>query len=134
MSEQTAVSAASQKYKRGEHPNSKGNLRPWTTETQPAYPGVHGPLITPRIQYLLTLDADAFAAWRPKTVADGIAWRYVAEALAGGLLSEKGRQEVIERVDGKVPDKLIIAEEPKAVGAIKELQDELGRRRANGTR
>ena len=113
------------KYKLGTNPRSLANLKPFVRGQRRPYPPVQGPLITPRIQYLLTLDAEAFNAWRPKTVADGIAWRYVAEALAGGLLSERGRQEVIERVDGKVPDKLIIAEEPRAVTALRELQERL---------
>lgn len=123
MSEQISVGA--QKYRRGEHPNSKANLKLWEPGVKPPYPGVRGPLITPRIQWLLTLDIDAFNAWRPKTVADDIAWRYVAEACAGGLVSERGRQEVIERVDGKVPDKLIVEQEPRAVVALRELQERL---------
>ena len=58
-------------------------------------------------------------------MADVIAWRYVQEAMAGGLLSEKGRQEVLERVDGKVPDKIEVSLEPPAVASLRQLQERL---------
>ena len=127
MTDDKAQTSASAKthYGPGQNPNSRRNLVLFTKDKRPAYPPVRGPLITPRIQYLLTLSAEEFASWRPKTVADGIAWRYVSEALAGGLLSEKGRQEVIERADGKVPDRLVVSEEPASVRSLRELQERL---------
>ena len=82
-------------------------------------------MITPRIARLLAMTYEELQAYRPHTGADVVAWRYVMEAMSGGLLSEKGRQEVIERVDGKVPDKLIVEQEPRAVVALRELQERL---------
>lgn len=119
-------SAGAPKYKRGTHPQSLANLKPpWAPGYNGNPTGLKGPMITPRIQYLLGMDAEELSRWRPKTAADVVAWRYVQEAMAGGLLSERGRQEVIERIDGKVPEHLIISEEPAAVRSLRELQAHL---------
>lgn len=82
------------------------NLRPpWKSGGQANPHGEQGPKITPRIRHLLDMNAAEFDAWRPRTVGDVIAYNYVFEAMAGSQISERGRQEVIERVDGKVVEK-----------------------------
>ena len=80
-------------------------------------------MITPRIKRLLDMEPADFFRFVPKTVADVVAMAYVFEAMQSGY--DRARQEVIERVDGKVPDKIEIYEEPPAVAAIRELQAKL---------
>lgn len=120
-----AESVVRQKYARGQHPNSRANLILFEPGVVTNHNGERGPYITPRIQRFLGMTLEELEAFKPQTVADVVALTYVKEAMVGGVLLWRGRQEVLERADGKVPDKIEVRDEPPAVGAIRELQTKL---------
>ena len=99
------------------------NLRLWQPGIGPNPNGERGPLITPRMRYLLSLTIAQFAAWRPRPAGDQVAYRLVLEAMGGSAISERGRQEVIDRIDGKVVEKIEVWTEPPAIAALKALKE-----------
>ena len=117
-------SANNPKYRRGEHPISRANLMaPWKSGWQGNPHPPTGPRVTPRIKRMLDMTPAEFFRLELKTVADVVAAGYVFEAMQSGF--DRGRQEVIERADGRVPALIEVREEPPAVAALRELQGKM---------
>lgn len=95
-----SLNAKSQR--RGKHPNSLANLRPYKKGQSGNAKGTPGPKITPRMERMLDMPLAEFFRIEYKTAADAVAGAYVLEAMMSGF--DKSRQELIERIDGKVPN------------------------------
>lgn len=102
--------------KRGQHPNSRANLIPFKAGQSGNPKGTPGPKITPLIRKYLEMPVEDFLRLDQAklTTAELTAYGIVWEACQHGPQFVRGRDIVLERIDGKP---IAIAETEKDEGS-----------------
>ncbi len=100
----TSDSAVVTKYKRGEHPNSKANLKMWAPGEAPNSNGNQGPRIKPALQKFADMTAEEFKQLdlNKLTIGQLIALQSMQKAAFDAEFGDRMRIFITERLDGEV--------------------------------